>query len=153
MATSHVVVIVTDPKSETSGKEENQGSNERRSISNVVRHVKSLSKQDMRKLTHSVKVGIALVLVSLLYLIDPLYDQVGENAMWAIMTVVVMFEFYAGLLPQKISVPQSISNGIFTLLNQSFAPNKLFYFYFKYSIVLHHEKYGAMSNQPNQMDE
>ncbi|MED6198282.1 hypothetical protein PIB30_064732 [Stylosanthes scabra] len=45
---------------------------------------------------HSIKVGISLVLVSLLYLLDPLYEQVGENAMWAIMTVVVIFEFSAG---------------------------------------------------------
>lgn len=51
---------------------------------------------DMRKLIHSIKVGIALVLVSLLYLLDPLYKQVGGNAMWAIMTVVVVFEFFAG---------------------------------------------------------
>ncbi|KAI3701303.1 hypothetical protein L2E82_45957 [Cichorium intybus] len=29
---------------------------------------------------HSIKVGIALVLVSLLYLLDPLFEQVGENA-------------------------------------------------------------------------
>lgn len=48
-------------------------------------------------LIHSIKVGIALVLVSLLYLLDPLFKQVGENAMWAIMTVVVVFEFYAGI--------------------------------------------------------
>lgn len=52
---------------------------------------------DMRKVIHSFKVGIALVLVSLLYLLDPLFSQVGENAMWAIMTVVVIFEFFAGL--------------------------------------------------------
>lgn len=50
----------------------------------------------MRKLVHSIKVGIALVLVSLLYVLEPLYGKVGENAMWAIMTVVVIFEFYAG---------------------------------------------------------
>lgn len=55
------------------------------------------SKYDLRKLIHSIKVGVALVSVSLLYLLDPLYKQVGENAMWAIMTVVVIFEFYAGL--------------------------------------------------------
>lgn len=53
--------------------------------------------QHMQKVIHSIKVGIALVLVSLLYLLDPLFNQVGENAMWAIMTVVVVFEFYAGL--------------------------------------------------------
>lgn len=52
---------------------------------------------DMKKVIHSIKLGVALVLVSLLYLLDPLFKQVGENAMWAIMTVVVVFEFYAGL--------------------------------------------------------
>ncbi|KAI7736284.1 hypothetical protein M8C21_026980 [Ambrosia artemisiifolia] len=57
--------------------------------------------QDMKKIIHSIKVGIALVLVSLLYLLDPLFEQVGENAMWAIMTVVVVFEFYAGALLSK----------------------------------------------------
>jgi membrane-bound metal-dependent hydrolase YbcI (DUF457 family) len=55
------------------------------------------TKHDLRKLIHSIKVGTALVLVSLLYLLDPLFGQVGENAMWAIMTVVVIFEFFAGL--------------------------------------------------------
>lgn len=57
------------------------------------------SKYDKRKVLHSIKVGIALVLVSLLYLLDPMYDEVGDNAMWAIMTVVVIFEFTAGLSP------------------------------------------------------
>lgn len=52
--------------------------------------------QHMQNVIHSIKVGIALVLVSLLYLLDPLFEQVGENAMWAIMTVVVVFEFFAG---------------------------------------------------------
>lgn len=54
------------------------------------------NKHMMRKVIHSIKVGVALVFVSLLYLINPLYEQVGENAMWAIMTVVVVFEFFAG---------------------------------------------------------
>ncbi|XP_068657839.1 aluminum-activated malate transporter 14-like [Aristolochia californica] len=57
--------------------------------------------EDPRTFIHSIKVGIALVLVSLLYLVRPLYDQVGDNAMWAIMTVVVMFEFYAGATLSK----------------------------------------------------
>lgn len=59
----------------------------------------SIEKYDTRQLTHSIKVGIALVLVSLLYLVDSLYAKVGENAMWAIMTVVVIFEFSAGGVP------------------------------------------------------
>ncbi|KAJ8547516.1 hypothetical protein K7X08_011102 [Anisodus acutangulus] len=55
----------------------------------------------MKKVIHSVKVGIALVLVSLLYLLDPLFQKVGQNAMWAIMTVVVVFEFFAGATLSK----------------------------------------------------
>ncbi|KAF4347360.1 hypothetical protein F8388_007268 [Cannabis sativa] len=69
-------------------------------ISNTASYVRertrSINKQKMRRVIHSVKVGLALVLVSLLYLLDPLYEQVGDNAMWAIMTVVVIFEFFAG---------------------------------------------------------
>ncbi|KAI3526798.1 hypothetical protein L1887_06061 [Cichorium endivia] len=57
--------------------------------------------QHTQKIIHSIKVGIALVLVSLLYLLDPLFEQVGENAMWAIMTVVVVFEFFAGATLSK----------------------------------------------------
>lgn len=70
-------------------------------------YVSSLLKKacmdDIKKVIHSIKLGIALVLVSLLYLLDPLFKQVGENAMWAIMTVVVVFEFYAGLF-KKIAI-------------------------------------------------
>ncbi|KAL3725581.1 hypothetical protein ACJRO7_030587 [Eucalyptus globulus] len=66
---------------------------------------------DVRRVVHSIKVGVALVLVSLLYLLDPLYNQVGENAMWAIMTVVVIFEFYAGATLSK-----GLNRGIGTIL-------------------------------------
>ncbi|PWA59828.1 aluminum-activated malate transporter [Artemisia annua] len=55
-------------------------------------------KKYSQKLIHSLKVGFALVLVSLLYILDPLFEQVGENAMWAIMTVEVIFEFFAGAM-------------------------------------------------------
>ncbi|XP_071721259.1 aluminum-activated malate transporter 13-like [Rutidosis leptorrhynchoides] len=57
--------------------------------------------QHMQQIIHSIKVGVGLVLVSLLYLLDPLFEQVGENAMWAIMTVVVVFEFFAGATLSK----------------------------------------------------
>ncbi|XP_009356764.2 aluminum-activated malate transporter 13 [Pyrus x bretschneideri] len=81
-------------------------------ISNLtLRVIDQKSKQDMRKLLHCIKVGVALVLVSLLYLLDPLYEQVGENAMWAIMTVVVIFEFYAGATLSK-----GLNRGMGTIL-------------------------------------
>ncbi|CAL5437012.1 unnamed protein product [Camellia sinensis] len=71
------------------------------------------SKHDMRRVIHSIKVGIALVLVSLLYLLDPLYNQFGDdmNAMWAIMTVVVIFEFSAGA-----TLGKGLNRGIGTVL-------------------------------------
>ncbi|XP_038887020.1 aluminum-activated malate transporter 14-like [Benincasa hispida] len=74
-----------------------------------IRH--TIKRQDMKKITHSVKVGVALVVVSLLYLLDPLYNQVGDNAMWAIMTVVVVFEFFAGATLSK-----GLNRGLGTIL-------------------------------------
>ncbi|CAL0316661.1 unnamed protein product [Lupinus luteus] len=50
---------------------------------------------DPRKFIHCLKVGIALTAVSLFYYMKPLYDGVGGNAMWAVMTVVVVFEHTA----------------------------------------------------------
>ncbi|KAG8391964.1 hypothetical protein BUALT_Bualt01G0242000 [Buddleja alternifolia] len=49
-----------------------------------------------KKFMHCVKVGMALSLVSLFYYMRPLYDGVGGNAMWAVMTVVVVFEYTIG---------------------------------------------------------
>ncbi|XP_015161434.1 aluminum-activated malate transporter 12-like, partial [Solanum tuberosum] len=60
-----------------------------------------IAKLDIKKVIHSVKVGIALVLVSLLYLLDPLFQKVGQNAMWAIITVIVVFEFFTGATLSK----------------------------------------------------
>ncbi|KAM6557791.1 hypothetical protein CsatB_004810 [Cannabis sativa] len=47
---------------------------------------------DPRKVIHCLKVGIALTAVSFFYYMRPLYDGVGGTAMWAVMTVVVVFE-------------------------------------------------------------
>lgn len=88
---SSVIIHIHDGENQTSSKPE-------RRFGTYLNYVTSAitSNCDMRKLVHSIKVGIALVLVSLLYVLEPLYGKVGENAMWAIMTVVVIFEFYAG---------------------------------------------------------
>ncbi|GMJ09127.1 aluminum-activated, malate transporter 12, quick-activating anion channel 1 [Hibiscus trionum] len=69
------------------------------------------NRHGLRKVIHSVKVGLALVTVSLLFLLDPLYKGVGENAMWAIMTVVLIFEFFAGATLSK-----GVNRGIGTTL-------------------------------------
>ncbi|KAJ6953882.1 aluminum-activated malate transporter 2-like [Populus alba x Populus x berolinensis] len=66
------------------------------SLSPIVSFVQK-NKDSIKKIIHCIKVGSALVLVSLVYFVDPLYKEVGDdNAMWAIMTVVVIFEFHAG---------------------------------------------------------
>ncbi|XP_010556787.1 PREDICTED: aluminum-activated malate transporter 8-like [Tarenaya hassleriana] len=72
---------------------------------------KKRSKADIRRVVHSVKVGFALVLASLLFLLDPLYKKVGDNAMWAIMTVVVTFEFFAGA-----TLCKGLNRGLGTIL-------------------------------------
>lgn len=60
---------------------------------------------------HAFKVGIALTLVSLLYLMEPLFKGVGSNAMWAVMTVVVVMEFIVGATLSK-----GLNRGLGTLL-------------------------------------
>ncbi|XP_038993428.1 aluminum-activated malate transporter 10-like [Hibiscus syriacus] len=56
---------------------------------------------DPRKVIHCMKVGLALALVSLFYFIRPLYHGVGGNAMWALMTVVLVFETTVGATVYK----------------------------------------------------
>lgn len=65
-------------------------------VSNVWYSIAKYIEQHEKKVIYSIKVGIALILVSLIYLLDPLYKRVGESSIWAIMTVVVIYDFYAG---------------------------------------------------------
>ncbi|KAK5803612.1 hypothetical protein E1A91_A09G107800v1 [Gossypium mustelinum] len=62
----------------------------------IVRKTKKLGQDDPRRIVHSLKVGLALTLVSLFYYFKPLYDGFGDSAMWAVLTVVVVFEFSVG---------------------------------------------------------
>ncbi|XP_016496645.1 aluminum-activated malate transporter 13-like [Nicotiana tabacum] len=94
--------IVPVPNGEIISQHDQKKQKPKLSFIDIVSSLKErTSKCDMRKIIHSVKVGLALVLVSLLYLLDPLFQKVGQNAMWAIMTVVVVFEFYAGATLSK----------------------------------------------------
>ncbi|KAK4476324.1 hypothetical protein RD792_015469, partial [Penstemon davidsonii] len=61
-----------------------------------IRKAWNLGAAEPKKVMHCLKVGMALSLVSLFYYMRPLYDGVGGNAMWAIMTVVVVFEYTVG---------------------------------------------------------
>ncbi|XP_028764279.1 aluminum-activated malate transporter 8-like [Neltuma alba] len=55
-----------------------------------------IAKDDPRRVTHSLKVGLALTVVSLFFFLRRLYDSFGDNAIWAVMTVVVVMEFSVG---------------------------------------------------------
>ncbi|KAL3737524.1 hypothetical protein ACJRO7_019120 [Eucalyptus globulus] len=61
----------------------------------------ALGVSEPKKVIHGFKVGIALSLVSLFYYVRPLYDVFGGNAMWAVMTVVVVFEYTVGATLSK----------------------------------------------------
>lgn len=52
--------------------------------------------EDPRRIIHAMKVALALSLVSLLFLLNPLFVEVGDNEIWAVMIVVVVLEFSAG---------------------------------------------------------
>ncbi|CAA7040631.1 unnamed protein product [Microthlaspi erraticum] len=65
-------------------------------IAKFMRKAWRIGADDPAKVVHCLKVGLALSLVSIFYYMRPLYDGVGGNAMWAIMTVVVVFESNVG---------------------------------------------------------
>ncbi|WJX94919.1 Aluminum-activated malate transporter 12, variant 2 [Trifolium repens] len=67
---------------------------------------------DPRRVIHAFKVGLSLTLVSLLYLLEPIFKGIGRNnAIWAVMTVVVVFEFTAGA-----TLCKGLNRGLGTLL-------------------------------------
>lgn len=55
-----------------------------------------LAVAEPKKVIHGLKVGLAISVVSIFYYTRPLYEGVGGNAMWAVMTVVVIFESTIG---------------------------------------------------------
>nr|KYP55265.1 hypothetical protein KK1_001472 [Cajanus cajan] len=55
-----------------------------------------MGREDPKRIIHAFKVGFSLTLVSLLYLLEPSFKGIGENIIWAVMTVVVVFEFTVG---------------------------------------------------------
>lgn len=70
-------------------------------VFNIVEKAQEVAKGDPRRIIHSLKVGLALTFVSLFYYFQPLYDGLGVNAMWAVLTVVVVFEFSVGIVSNQ----------------------------------------------------
>ncbi|CAA7014499.1 unnamed protein product [Microthlaspi erraticum] len=65
-------------------------------IKKILKNIWKVGKEDPRRVKHALKVGVSLTLVSLLYLLEPLFKGIGNSAIWAVMTVVVVLEFSAG---------------------------------------------------------
>ncbi|KAG7023745.1 Aluminum-activated malate transporter 2, partial [Cucurbita argyrosperma subsp. argyrosperma] len=61
----------------------------------MVKMTKSVGR-DPRRIIHSIKVASAITLASFFYYFKPLYDSFGASAIWAIITVIVVFEFSVG---------------------------------------------------------
>ncbi|KAJ6968346.1 hypothetical protein D5086_029196 [Populus alba] len=80
-------------------------------ILRVAKSIKKLGKDDPRRIIHSLKVGLALTLLSLIYYLRPLYDGFGTAGIWAVLTVVVVFEFTVGG-----TVSKSLNRGFATLV-------------------------------------
>ncbi|KAG5578083.1 hypothetical protein H5410_058217 [Solanum commersonii] len=80
-------------------------------IVGIAKQFKTIAKDDPRRVIHSLKAGLSLTLVSLFYYFQPLYKGFGVSTMWAIMTVVVVFEFSVGA-----TLGKGLNRGMATLL-------------------------------------
>ncbi|CAF2130237.1 hypothetical protein HID58_012292 [Brassica napus] len=85
-------------------------------IKKIPKRLWDVGKEDPRRVIHALKVGISLTLVSLLYLMEPLFKDIGSNAIWAVMTVVVVLEFSAGA-----TLCKGLNRGLGTLIAGSLA--------------------------------
>ncbi|KAG1346517.1 aluminum-activated malate transporter 9-like [Cocos nucifera] len=61
-----------------------------------VRDVWEFAKEDTNRVIFALKVGLAMLLVSLLVLIQAPFKVFGTNIIWAILTVGIMFEYTVG---------------------------------------------------------
>ncbi|MCO5602251.1 hypothetical protein L7F22_056379 [Adiantum nelumboides] len=79
--------------------------------SSMCNAVRGVVMKDTAKTIHALKMGLALVLAFLLVLVHPSYAHLRSHAVWAIMTVIVVFEFTIGATLSK-----GLNRGVGTLL-------------------------------------
>ncbi|GER47375.1 aluminum-activated [Striga asiatica] len=85
-------------------------------VLSIWRTIYEVGQQDQRRVIHALKVGLSLTLVSLLYLMEPLFKGIGQNAIWAVITVVLVLDFTAGA-----TLCKGFNRGLGTLLAGSLA--------------------------------
>ncbi|KAK2424305.1 aluminum activated malate transporter family protein [Trifolium repens] len=62
----------------------------------VTNMVKEFGQDDPRRVIHSFKVGLALVLIYILHHFRPSFYGFGDNVIWAVLTVVIVLELSVG---------------------------------------------------------
>nr|GMD39654.1 aluminum-activated malate transporter 8-like [Ipomoea batatas] len=70
-------------------------------VAEMAKNAKKIGKDDPRRIAHSAKVGLALTVNSFFYYYHPLYDGFGQAGIWALLTVVFVFEFTVGATLSK----------------------------------------------------
>ncbi|KAF7805752.1 aluminum-activated malate transporter 2-like [Senna tora] len=93
------------------GKVENLYGRLRGKVVDGMLELKKLGEEDPRRVVHSLKVGLAITLVSTFYYFEPLYHGFGSSAMWAIFTVIVVSEFSVGA-----TLGKGLNRGLATFL-------------------------------------
>lgn len=68
-------------------------------IKSVVSMAWEFGRSDPRKVVYSAKVGLGLMLLSLLIFLKEPFNGMSQYCVWSIMTVVVVFEFSIGMAP------------------------------------------------------
>ncbi|KAL8152376.1 hypothetical protein V2J09_010136 [Rumex salicifolius] len=83
----------------------------KKKVVGMAKALKKNAKDDPRRAVHSLKMALALMMVSTVYCIRPLYNGIGVSGMWAILTVIVVFEFTVGA-----TISRCLNRGFATLL-------------------------------------
>ncbi|KAH0453759.1 hypothetical protein IEQ34_018083 [Dendrobium chrysotoxum] len=65
-------------------------------LKEIAQKIRKIGKDDPRRVLHSLKVGLALTLVSIFYYVNPLFHGFGTSTVWAVLTVVVVMEYTVG---------------------------------------------------------
>lgn len=74
----------------------------RKLLASVCITLRKMGGDDPRRVIYGQKVGAASTLVSFLHLLEPLFEGVEQNAMWAVMTVVMVLKYTAGEWVSKV---------------------------------------------------